>query len=86
MNFNFIPQINEEKTASSLSFSSDLARGVHARASVECPPVSRLPSRAWSFTGLGRLGSTDQEKERLLIVYVQCERVFLPKTLLQETK
>ena len=67
-------------TASSLSFSSDLVRVVHAHASVErrsCKtretraafPVSRLQSRAWSFACHGRFVRRTKKKERLLVVY-----------------
>ena len=57
-------------TASSLSFSSDLVRGVHARASVRsekrgrqpASPVSRLQSRAWSFACLERFVRRTREK------------------------
>ena len=71
-------------TASSLSFSSDLVRGAHARASVRgekrgrqpAYPVSGLQSRAWSFACLERFVRRTKKKERLLVVYCslnQCE-------------
>ena len=64
-------------TASSLSFSSDLVRGVHKRSSVKrekrvrqpATPVSRLQSSAWSFACLGRFARRTKKKERLLVVY-----------------
>ena len=64
-------------------FFSDLARGLHARASVEwqhretretraaASPVSRLQSRAWLFACLGRFARRTKEKERLLVVYTR---------------
>ena len=79
----FMAQLVESAAAlidceQSLSFSSDLVRDVHARASVErrnretqeskaAAPVSRLQSRAWSFACLGRFARRTKEKERLLI-------------------
>ena len=70
------------QTASSLSFSSDLVRGVYACASVErrsrdtletrAAPVSRLQSRTWSFACLGRFARRTKKKERLLVVYFLC--------------
>ena len=80
----FMAQLVESAAAlidceQSLSFSSDLVRDVHARASVErrnretqetraaAFPVSRLQSRAWSFACLGRFARRTKEKERLLI-------------------
>ena len=68
------------KTANSLSFSSDLVRGLHARAIVErrsgetretraASPVSRIQSRAWSFACLRRFARRTKKKERLLVVY-----------------
>ena len=66
-----------------VSFSSDLVRGVHARASVErrsretretreaAPSlVSRLQSRAWSFACRGRFARRTKKRERLLVVWV----------------
>ena len=69
------------QSASSLSFTSDLVRGVHARARVErrsretrerrvaASPVSRLQSRAWSFACLGRFARLTKKEDRLLEVY-----------------
>ena len=69
--------------ASSLSFSTDLVRGVHARTSVERrsletrekralpsseAPISHLRSRAWSFACLARFARWTKNKGRLLVV------------------
>ena len=55
-----------------LFFSSDLVRGVNARACVERRSretrVSRLQSRAWSFACLVRSARRTKKKERLLVV------------------
>ena len=63
---------------SSLSFSSDLVRGVHVHASVEQQsretqemrrPVLRLQSWVWSFACLVGFARQTKKKERLLVVY-----------------
>ena len=66
------------QTVSSLSFSSDLVRGVHVHVSVEQQsretrkmrqPVLRLQSWVWSFACLVRFARWTKKKERLLVVY-----------------
>ena len=54
------------QTASSLSFSSDLVRRVQARASIEPRDVRTRMVICVSSA----FCSTDQEKERLLVVYL----------------
>ena len=74
-------EFNRLRADSSLSFPSDLVRGVHARATRKQPekkkewslfcrasPVSRLQPRAWSFACLGRFARQTNKKERLLVV------------------
>ena len=58
-------EIPGPQAASSLSFSSDLVRRVQARASVEPPDVRTHMVICVSSA----FCSTDQEKERLLVVY-----------------
>ena len=57
-----------EQTASGFSFSSNLVRGVHARASVERRGKRGRQSRAWTFACLGRFAQRTKKKERLLVV------------------
>ena len=75
----------------SLSFSSDLVRGMHARASVErwsretretraASPVSRLQWRAWSLLRVSGV----KKKERLLVSLPQITRAttFVPSKII----
>ena len=64
-----------QQTASGLSqFSSDLVRGVNPRERREkrgrASPVSRPPSRTWSFACLAHFARRTKKKERLLVVYI----------------
>ena len=89
INYNFIPQISEEKKRKYCEqslFFFRFSKGT-ARARERWAPSRQAPSVTREVIyGSSAFCWTDQEKERLLIVYVQCERVFSPKALLQETK